>query len=128
MEKSDSYVDYWGITASSLCLVHCLVFPIILGLGQISKGFLGEALEWLEYVFWIGSLWAVYNAAKKANNSTRLAFGLFFACLTLAIFGEEWHPQIEYLAYVGSLGLIATHTYHIFWCQHCLKTAALSKG
>ncbi|MBC8153290.1 MAG: MerC domain-containing protein [Bacteroidetes bacterium] len=110
--------DYVGITGSLLCIVHCLVTPILvmtpawlkhdairIGLLNLNYGFIGV------------NIIAVWSATRHTSRRiARLLWGflMFFAAGLLL---EDLHPGFEYLAYAASLGLVITHITNIRYCR-----------
>lgn len=130
--------DNMGIISSILCLIHCLLLPIVVSALSVAKnhihdhahdhghdhahahGFSLMSLETLDYVFWVFSLLAVYYSMRQTTHKgVKLAFvgaGLLF---TLGIlFSHQW-AYGHTLAYAGSFCLIFTHYYNMRYCKHC---------
>lgn len=108
--------DYLGITGSVLCIVHCLVTPVLLMTTALLQdtavriGFLS-----LDYVFIGVNAAAVYFATRSHNVPAGIKRGLW-GSLTLfaaAILLESYNPLFRYVAYAASAGLILTHLANI---------------
>ena len=113
--------DYLGITGSVLCLIHCLVTPMLLMTTAVMRdehlriGFLS-----LDYVFIGVNIVAVYFATR-ANVSSAIKWALwgFLALFSVAILLEDVNETFQLLGYVASAGLVMTHVINIR--QHRLQ-------
>lgn len=117
--------DYLGISASVLCLIHCLTIPIALLVSQllgvelnISPN-LHDGLRFLDFVFLVVSLYAVYQSFKHSHNkSIKILF--VFGWLTFfagVITHSEFHTDIP--LHFGTAILIIAHIKNIRECsQH----------
>ena len=107
--------DTLGALASSFCLVHCILTPVLL-LSQFS------ALWWgnLDYVFLGLSLFAVTKSAKQsAKQVMKPALWLVWLTLAFLLVNEKFHgielPEI--LTYISAVSLAALHVYNLKYCQ-----------
>jgi len=130
-QKSDNV----GIISSVLCLIHCLLLPVAVsamsvanhGLHNHAHGHqhLHESLEFMDYIFWVFSLLAVYYSARQTTHTgVRFAFGFAGLLFTCGILFKEVLPFGEAWAYAGSFCLILTHTYNMRYCKHCATVHA----
>ncbi|MFD2570054.1 MerC domain-containing protein [Spirosoma soli] len=115
--------DYIGITGSVLCIIHCLVTPVLLMTTTVLQD---EKLRFgylsLDYVFIIVNILAVYSATRHyASPIVKKSLWGFLALFTAALLLEEASPVFEYLAYIASAGLVMTHLVNIR--QHRLNHA-----
>ena len=113
--------DYIGITGSVLCLVHCLVTPVLLMTTSLLHdehprlGHLG-----LDYVFIGINVAAVYFAAKSGSSlAIKIALWSFLALFAASILLEDISKSYQLIGYVASAGLIITHLVNIR--QHRLR-------
>lgn len=115
MKPSTNRADLVGIINTSLCMVHCLLTPILLA-------FLGSA-EWLHdlsYLFLFLSFYAIWEATQHSTNSKVLSIiWLSFALLSVSILFEEDFKWLHYLNYVASIGIIGGHILNIRYCKQC---------
>ncbi len=103
--------DMLGMISSVICLVHCLLLPLLLMLQPIIFSFVKDLeenawWEWLDFVFLAVGLLAVVLATKKVSKSRKILFYvayLVFACGILL--GGNW----IILSYLGSIGLAILH-------------------
>lgn len=124
--KSDLFsrkADYIGITGSVLCLVHCLVTPVLLMTTaalhdeHLRVGFLS-----LDYVFIGVNIVAVYFATKATGSPLiKKALWGFLALFTVSILLEDRGQTFQLLGYAASVGLVMTHLVNIR--QHRLQHA-----
>lgn len=118
-EAAHNKADYVGITGSILCLVHCLATPVLLMTSTVLKdelvrtGFLS-----LDYVFIGINIVAVYFATRhNASHTIRTSLWGFLMLFAIAILLEDKNPVFEYISYLASLGLVASHLINIRYCR-----------
>jgi len=115
--------DYIGIAGSVLCIIHCLITPVLLmttALFQDEKLRIGYLS--LDYVFIGVNIIAVYFATRHyASPVIKKSLWGFLSLFTVALLLEDVAPAFEYLAYVASAGLVITHLLNIR--QHRLNHA-----
>ncbi|MVM31690.1 MerC family mercury resistance protein [Spirosoma sp. HMF4905] len=116
--KTDSFsrkADYIGITGSVLCIIHCLITPVLLlttSLMQDSALRVGYLS--LDYVFIGVNIVAVFFATRHyAPIAIKIALWGFLSLFSIALLLEETAPVFEYLAYASSAGLVITHLLNI---------------
>ncbi|RYC68862.1 MerC domain-containing protein [Spirosoma sordidisoli] len=110
--------DYIGITGSLLCLIHCILTPVLLMTStwlthdSLRAGFLS-----LDYLFIIVNMGAVWSATRHTSRSIRFALWGFLGLFATGLVFEELNEGFEYLAYAASLGLVVTHLANIHYCR-----------
>ena len=110
--------DYVGITGSILCIIHCLVTPLLvmtstlLNHDTLRVGFLS-----LDYVFIGVNIVAVWSAARHTSRTIAMALWCFLALFTACLLLEDIHKAFEFGAYAASLGLVITHLTNIRHCR-----------
>ena len=110
--------DYVGITGSVLCLIHCLITPILLVTSTLLKNeFVRTSYLSLDYVFIAINIVAVYTATRHAPAKIQTSLWGFLTLFALCIILEDVNPVFEYAAYVASLGLVGSHLYNIWYCR-----------
>nr|WP_293834200.1 MerC domain-containing protein [uncultured Arsenicibacter sp.] len=117
-EAESNKADYIGITGSVLCLIHCLITPVLL----MTTNFLKDDLVRtsflsLDYVFIGVNIIAVYFATRHAPNTVRTSLWGFLGLFTVAILLEDVNPIFEYVGYAASLGLVGSHLFNIRHCR-----------
>lgn len=116
--KTESFsrkADYIGITGSVLCIIHCLITPVLL---LTSSLFQNSALRVgylsLDYVFIGVNIIAVYFATRHyAPLAIKRSLWSFLLLFAAALLLEDADPIFEYIAYIASAGLVITHLLNI---------------
>lgn len=115
---SQSRADYLGITGSVLCIIHCLITPLLvitstlLTHNSLRVGFLS-----LDYLFILINIGAVWSASRQASTRIRGALWAFLSLFAIGLLLEDIHEGFEYVAYAASLGLVITHLINIRQCR-----------
>ncbi len=115
--------DYIGITGSVLCIIHCILTPVIaVSSSLLFKDSLVEGMHMLGYAFILINGVAVYYATRnghleKLNKFLWGAFALFAASILLEEVSEVFH----YLGYLGSFLLIVGHSLNLYLCRRIHK-------
>lgn len=110
--------DYVGITGSVLCIIHCLITPVLvmtsalLNYESLRIGFLS-----LDYLFIVINVIAVWSASQRATSRVRWAMWGFLALFAVGLLLEEYSELFEYVAYAASAGLVVTHLLNIRQCR-----------
>lgn len=123
--KVNTTSDTIGAFASTLCLAHCLLTPLIF----LSHAHLGDhdhhessPLWWgsLDFIFLLLSFVAIRFSAKKTSLKWMPAV-LYFAWALLAAFIliEKFHllHLPHELIYIPALGLVGLHLYNRWHCN-----------
>lgn len=107
--------DYLGIAGSILCIVHCLVTPVLVMTSTLLKddivrtGFVG-----LDYVFIAVNVVAVWFATRHATSPViKTALWGFLCLFSVALLFENNSRLFEYLTYAASAGLVLTHVVNL---------------
>lgn len=116
--KTDPFsrkADYIGITGSVLCMIHCLITPVLLMTStlfqneQLRVGYLS-----LDYVFIGVNIVAVYFATRHyVSPVIKKSLWGFLSLFSIALLLEDVAPVFEYLAYIASAGLVISHLANI---------------
>ena len=104
--------DFFGVMSSTLCLMHCLLTPVLFVIPFWWKG--------MNFVFVAVSLSAVYFSSKNTSRSImKPLLWIGFSLLTLSIVNEEFHflhvPEV--LNYSAAAFLAGLHIYNLKYCQ-----------
>ncbi|AUD01896.1 MerC domain-containing protein [Spirosoma pollinicola] len=107
--------DYIGITGSVLCIIHCLITPVLL---LTSSVFQNSALRVgylsLDYVFIGVNIVAVYFATRHyAPHIIKRSLWGFLGLFSISLLLEDASPVFQYIAYAASAGLVITHLLNI---------------
>ena len=117
--KKSKLVDVTGITASMVCIVHCLLTPMAL----VMLPFLSTLAMFqhdVTHMLLLGIvtpliLWTVYSVCREHGHklcfisATAAVFALSF--MTLALFFHEWETI---LTIIGALILMSIHFIHLY--------------
>ena len=107
------YSDYFGASSTTLCLIHCILSPIL---------FISPIWWWsgLNFLFITISGFAVYGSFN--NTSSKMMKPLLciaYCVLTLSIVNEQFHflhvPEI--FNYSAAAFLAGLHIYNLKYCQ-----------
>lgn len=117
--------DVFGAFASTICLIHCLITPLIFVAQTCSKTCCATAPTWwkmIDLLFLIISFFAVYHSTNLPTKSwLKISFWISWIGLALLIINDNLnvielaHESI----YLPSLGLIILHLYNRKYCK-CL--------
>jgi hypothetical protein len=125
--------DTIGMFASSLCLLHCMLTPVLFIVQaqtvchEVSVPFWWKLLD---FVFLIISFFAIYWAAKSTSKQwIKYVLWLTWSVLCIIIFNEkiQWFLIPEYAIYIPSFGLVFLHLYNKKFCQ-CQKDQCCTVG
>ncbi|WP_080238486.1 MerC domain-containing protein [Spirosoma rigui] len=107
--------DYIGITGSVLCLIHCLITPVLLMTSAlIHDEHLRIGYLSLDYVFIGVNIVAVYSATRgHVSPGIKRALWGFLALFSAGILLEDVNEFFEVIGYVASAGLVMTHLINI---------------
>ncbi len=85
-----SWFDYLGLSATSLCLLHCLLFPL---LAMVFSTGVFLSTGWLEYAFVFSAAVAVFFATRQARAQQVVL--LLWAGLALLILGFAFGHDVQ---------------------------------
>ena len=101
---TSSFYDVLGISSATICLVHCLIFPLftILPLGLSHNPI-------IDIFFALIGLFAIFKITKKSS--------LFVSCILIVSMGLIWVSILSEifleihldLIYYGGIGMIIGH-------------------
>lgn len=115
--------DTIGALASSLCVIHCLVTPVIFAAQGVSALHHDTVPIWwknIDFLFVAISVFAVYRSANNSNNSfIKYALWLSWFSLLILILNEKliWLPLSELITYTVAFTLASLHLYNLNYCQ-----------
>tara|TARA_B110000444_G_C18703994_1_gene530388 strand:- start:210 stop:623 length:414 start_codon:yes stop_codon:yes gene_type:complete len=116
--------DTVGAIASSLCVVHCLMTPLLFAAQSLTAvhdhHFAPVWWQNLDFLFIIISFIAIYQSTKKSNNiSIRYALWINWFTLFFLILNEktEWFSLAEIITYIVAFTLASLHIYNLNYCQ-----------
>jgi MerC mercury resistance protein len=109
--------DKIGITASILCLIHCLALPILFTVSADTLHLVNHEMPIIDYIFAGVALVAAYLSARKTTNTkVKIAFGVGWAFFILGVLLHD-NPYLFILLHIGSIILIITHLKNIHSCR-----------
>ena len=115
--------DTIGSIVSSLCVVHCLLTPLLFVAQSYTATHSHEAPFWwknLDYLFILISVIAVYESTKKSTNKLiKAGLWMSWIMLFLLILNEKlvWIELDEIITYSVALTLSILHIYNLNYCQ-----------
>ena len=111
----DKKADYLGIVGSVLCIVHCLVTPVLIMTSTLLKNDLVRtSFVGLDYIFIGVNAVAVYFATRHATSPViKTALWGFLGLFSVALLLESNSRLFEYLTYAASAGLVVTHVLNL---------------
>lgn len=102
--KTKNY-DLVGVSAALLCLVHCLVFPLLI---FIPLGISHN--PYIDLLFLGLGIWSVYKTIKGSKSTgIKYLLGAGIILISIAVGMDilwHWHSP---LMYIGAFALIAGH-------------------
>ncbi len=118
--------DRLGVWTSSLCVVHCLLTPIVLSISAVSAHFLPSE-EWTHraLALVIAALGAIALVNGYRRHRRRRVMGLMAVGLALIFAGAYWgnalpsHRAEVLITFAGSGFMIAAHRINHTFCNHC---------
>ena len=115
--------DTIGAIVSTLCVVHCLLTPLLFVAQSYTATHSHEAPFWwknLDYLFILISIIAVYESTKKSTNKLiKAGLWMSWIILFLLILNEKlvWIEFDEIITYAVALTLSMLHIYNLNYCQ-----------
>jgi hypothetical protein len=112
-----------GAIVSTLCVVHCLLTPLLFVAQSYTATHSHEAPFWwknLDYLFILISIIAVYESTKKSTNKLiKAGLWMSWIMLFLLILNEKlvWIELDEIITYSVALTLSMLHIYNLNYCQ-----------
>lgn len=127
--------DQIGIWASGLCMVHCLLTPIVLSFSAVSAHFLPSEERTHRFlalsIAFVGALALV----KGFRNHRRKRVPLLMAIGLAFIFGGAWygdrlpsHATEVAITLIGSGFMIAAHRINHTFCRNCSCSRSAPRG
>jgi hypothetical protein len=115
--------DTIGAIVSTLCVVHCLLTPLLFVAQSYTATHSHETPFWwknLDYLFILISIIAVYESTKKSTNKLiKAGLWMSWIMLFLLILNEKlvWIELDEIITYSVALTLSMLHIYNLNYCQ-----------
>jgi hypothetical protein len=115
--------DTIGALASSLCLAHCLMTPVLFAVQSYTAIHSHTAPLWwknLDFLFITISVIAIYKSSKNSTNAfVKSALWTSWFILFFLILNEKfgWTSLAEFFTYITALTLSVLHLYNLNYCQ-----------
>ena len=123
MKIIDVNSDHVGVTASSLCMLHCFFTPLLF-LSQATTVSLNQNIPFvwqsLNFLFLLISLLAIYHTVKNSSRlSVKVLLVSSWLILTSLIINEffEISSIPELYTYASSTSLAGLHVYNLKYCR-----------
>ena len=113
-----------GVMASSICLVHCMITPVLFFAQSCSAICCNTAPLWwqiVDYLFLVISFFAVYHSSKTTTNKfIGTSLWISWIAMFFVIINERIQllQLSEYSLYIPALSLIVLHLINRKYC-HC---------
>ena len=123
MKIIDINSDHIGVTASSLCMLHCFFTPLLFLSQATSVTFTQEIpFLWqsLNYLFLLISFLAIYYTAKNSSKlSVKVLLVSTWLILSSLIINEffEITSIPELYTYAAATSLAGLHVYNLKYCR-----------
>ena len=118
-------LDILAISISGLCVVHCLMLPVILVMFPILSGSLFAGEEFHRFLIWVilpTSSVGFLLGCRRHKDAVVLAFGI--AGMSVLVLSAFWGHELvgesgeRLLTVVGGILLAAGHVRNFRLCQH----------
>lgn len=127
MPLSKFKADTLGIVSALLCLIHCLLLPVLV-MGGIMSDYWSEHTQWMDFLFIFLAIAAVYFASRNTRQSN-LKYWMWGSAFWFAfsiLLHDVYQPAVVSSA-MASLVLVITHMInfrHHMIHHHRMKSAA----
>ena len=119
LQKPDSI----GAIASMLCVVHCLLTPLIVIAHSCCKEGCDAAPTWwksIDFIFLTISFISIYQSTKTTTqDAMKPILWSFWSLLSFLIINEKIHllEIPETISYITAITLAFFHIYNLRYCQ-----------
>jgi hypothetical protein len=119
--SSNNKSDLFGALASSLCMVHCLITPLIFVV-QVCTASCCAPWWWrlIDYIFLVISIATIYYTAKRTSLQWMpKALYISWGVLAFLIFNEglNWLTIPHVFVYLPAFSLVFLHLYNRKYCR-----------
>ncbi len=119
-------VDQIGVWTSTLCVIHCLLTPVLLSLSVVSAHFLpSEEKTHRTLAVAIAALGAIALVKGYRSHRSSRVLLLMIAGLVFIFGGAYWgdhlpsHGAEVFVTFIGSGFMIAAHRINHTFCRDC---------
>ncbi|MBD3724164.1 MAG: MerC domain-containing protein [Flavobacteriaceae bacterium] len=107
-------LDFLGVSSATLCLIHCLVFPL---LSFIPIGFSHN--HWVDLTFASFGLYPVVKILKSSSHLfVKIILSISMSLIFYSIINTIVMHEHSILLYFGGIGMIAGHLLNYRFCRH----------
>jgi hypothetical protein len=107
--------DWVGIASASLCVVHCLLTPVLIALTATFGWWSG-----LSYLFLLISFYAAFETSHHSQGSPWLwLIWVSFAALAASVLFEDDYEWLHWASYLASASLVTGHVFNSAYCKKC---------
>jgi hypothetical protein len=96
--------DILGISSATLCLIHCIVFPL---LTIIPFGLSHNA--YIDLLFALLGFWAVLRVAKTASKSVSIVLVVSIMLILGSVLMDIFYHFHSDLIFIGGFGMVVGH-------------------
>jgi hypothetical protein len=96
--------DILGISSATLCLIHCVVFPLIV---VIPLGFSHN--PYIDLLFALLGLWAVLRVVKTARKSVSIVLIVSITLILGSVLMDVFFNFHSNLIFIGGIGMVVGH-------------------
>lgn len=109
MPLSKIKADTLGIVSALLCLVHCILLPLLI-MGGIMSDYWADHTHWMDYLFILLALAAVYFASRSTRESG-LRYWMWGSAIwfALSILLHDMYQLAIVSSALASVVLVITH-------------------
>ena len=115
---SNNKADTLGILSAVLCLIHCLLFPVLI-LGGIMSDHWADHTAWMDYFFISLAIIAVVSASRNAIRND-IKFWMWLSAVWFAI-SVLLHDTYSVAIISSALSSVALVTVHAINFRHHLQ-------
>lgn len=106
---SHTKADTIGILSAVLCLIHCLLIPVLI-LGGIMSDHWMDHTAWMDYFFILLATIAVFSASRSATrNDIKLAMWFSAVWFAISILLHDTHSAAIFSSALSSVALVTIH-------------------
>ena len=110
--------DLIGFYSSMICMVHCIVLPVIITMSLFSINGFGEHWHTLDYIFIGLSFLAVLYATKRSpTQNMKIGLWFSFTIFSVALMSHEIAPWMLFISLAASVALMILHIVNYRVCS-----------
>lgn len=107
---ADSKADTIGIFSSILCLIHCLLLPVLILGGLLNEEWSTHS-EWVDYLFILLAVGAVFFASRQSHMYVlKVLMWAVVSWFSVSILLHDIFEAALYSSMAASVALVVLHT------------------